>query len=52
MGLRFEADADDLEGVALLAPVDHPAAGDLEAVGYDWRDDPFSFSIYRLRLGS
>lgn len=52
MALRFEADADDLAGAALIAPKDHPAAGDFEAVGYDWRDDPFSFTIHRLRLGS
>jgi GNAT superfamily N-acetyltransferase len=52
MALRFEADADDLRGVALIAPKDHPGAGDFEAVGYDWRDDPFSFTIHRLRLGS
>ena len=35
MALRFEADADDLEGAAVLAPMDHPARGDLLAVGYD-----------------
>jgi hypothetical protein len=51
MALRFEADADDLEGVALAAPRDHPAAEELEAVGYDWRRDPFSFTIHSMKLG-
>ncbi|MGH7777104.1 MAG: GNAT family N-acetyltransferase [Candidatus Dormibacterales bacterium] len=37
--LRYEADADDLEGVTVVAPPGHPAAGDLAAVGYDLRPD-------------
>ncbi|MGH7903418.1 MAG: GNAT family N-acetyltransferase [Candidatus Dormibacteraceae bacterium] len=48
MALRVEADADDLEGVSLAAPPEHPAAGDLEAVGYDLRPD-FQGHIYSLR---
>ena len=39
MALRFEADADDLESVSVAAPEDHPARGDLAAVGYDLRPD-------------
>lgn len=37
--LRFEADADGREGVALAAPEDHPSAGEIASVGYDLRRD-------------
>ena len=51
MALRFEADADDLEGSTLIAPADHPARGDFLAVGYDLpRDEDGSLHIHRLRL--
>lgn len=49
MALRFEADADALDGVWLAAPAEHPAAGDLRAVGYDFRDDS-RFGVFALRL--
>lgn len=49
MALRFEADADGMEGVWIAAPPDHPAAGDLRAVGYDSRDD-WRFGVFALRL--
>ena len=35
MALRFEADADGMQGVWLAAPVEPPFAEDLRAVGYD-----------------
>lgn len=37
--LRFEADADGREGVALAAPENHPSAGEMASVGYDLRRD-------------
>ena len=49
MALRFEADADGLEGAAILAPRDHPARKDFEAVGYD-PDRDWEFSILDLKL--
>ena len=49
MALRFEADADGLEGVGILAPRDHPAAKDFAAVGYD-PDGDWEFSILDLKL--
>lgn len=39
LGLRFEADSSGLEGVSLLAPADHPAAGAFAEVGYDLAQD-------------
>ncbi len=49
MALRFEADADGLTGVWLAAPLDHPAGGDLRAVGYD-SDVEFRFGLFAKRL--
>jgi hypothetical protein len=49
MALRFEADADGMDGVWLAAPPDHPAAGDLKAVGYDFPDE-LRFGVFSLRL--
>ena len=51
MALRFEADADNLEGATVIAPLLHPAAADFRAVGYDDpRDGEDGFFIYALRL--
>jgi GNAT superfamily N-acetyltransferase len=50
MALRFEADADGLPDAMLWTPEEHPAASDLEAVGYDWRVDPHRIFVYALRL--
>jgi len=50
MGLRFEADSLGMEGVAVLAPADHPAAEDLGEVGYDLADDEGHAYIYALDL--
>ncbi len=50
MRLRFEADAEDLDGAIVWAPEDHPAAGRLEAAGYDFRREPGQVSIYALDL--
>jgi len=49
MALRFEADADGLEGAGILAPHDHPAQKDFESVGYD-PDGDWEFSILDLTL--
>jgi GNAT superfamily N-acetyltransferase len=49
MALRFEADADGMEGAGILAPRDHPARKDFEAVGYD-PDGDWEFSILDLTL--
>lgn len=49
MALRFEADIDGMDGVWLAAPPDHPATGDLQAVGYDFSDD-LRFGVFSLRL--
>lgn len=49
--LRFEADSDGLAGVWLAAPPDHPAEGDLRAVGYDCPDG-WRFGVFTLRLES
>lgn len=48
--LRFEADAEDLDGTIVWAPEDHPAAGQLAAAGYDFRREPGQLSIYALDL--
>jgi GNAT superfamily N-acetyltransferase len=50
MRLRFEADAEDLDGAIVWAPVDHPAADQLEQAGYDFRREPGQLSIYALDL--
>jgi hypothetical protein len=50
MRLRFEADAEDLDGAIVWAPEDHPAAGQLESAGYDFRREPGQLSIYALDL--
>ncbi len=47
--LRFEADADAMQGVWLAAPADPPFASDLQAVGYDSADDN-RFYVYGLEL--
>ncbi|HEX6488933.1 MAG TPA: GNAT family N-acetyltransferase [Candidatus Dormibacteraeota bacterium] len=48
--LRFEADAEDLDGVIVWVPEDHPAAGQLAAGGYDFGREPGQISIYALDL--
>jgi GNAT superfamily N-acetyltransferase len=50
--LRFEADSQDLDGVIVWAPADHPAAAQLEAGGYDFRREPGQLSIYALDLSA
>lgn len=56
MALRYEADSQDLPGVWMLAPEEHPGAGDLRAVGYDVERESglssFHFHVYELRLPS
>jgi GNAT superfamily N-acetyltransferase len=48
--LRFEADSLDLVGVALLAPVNHPAAGEIRESGYDLAEDEGHALGYALKL--
>ena len=48
--LRFEADGVGLQGVRVLAPEDHPAAGDLTEVGYHLADDEEHDYVYALEL--
>jgi ribosomal protein S18 acetylase RimI-like enzyme len=48
--LRFEADADDLDGVIVWAPAGHPASGQFKAAGYDSEREPGRLSIYALAL--
>ncbi len=48
--LRFEADSLGMAGVAVLAPADHPAAGDLREVGYHLADDDGHAYAYALEL--
>lgn len=50
LALRFEADADDLDGVALALPVGFPEADTLSSIGYDLRRDAPTFTFYGLRL--
>lgn len=50
--LRFEADADDRDGVAVAAPEDHPSADDMRSVGYDFSRDGVGFLIFDLVLAS
>jgi hypothetical protein len=50
MSLRFEADADGLDHVTIALPRDHPAAGDMNASGYDLANDDDTSYIYGLQL--
>lgn len=50
LALRFEADADGLEGVTLALPRDHPAGDELRASGYDFANDDDHSYIYALKL--
>jgi GNAT superfamily N-acetyltransferase len=50
MGLRFEADSQGMDGVAVLAPASHPAAGDMREVGYDLASDEGHAYVYALEL--
>ena len=50
LGLRFEADSLDIDGVAVLAPATHPAAGDLTEAGYDLAADEGHAYVYALDL--
>jgi hypothetical protein len=48
--LRFEADSVDLSQVLVLAPLQHPAAGDMREVGYDLEEDEGHAYGYQLDL--
>jgi len=48
--LRFEADSQGLDGVAVLAPAGHPAAADMAEVGYHLADDEGHAYAYALDL--
>lgn len=50
LALRYEADADGLDGVSLWAPDGHPAEEDFSATGYDSEAEPFRLSYFALRL--
>ena len=50
--LRFEADADGRESVAIAAPADHPSGDDMRSVGYDFSRDGVGFLIFDLVLAS
>jgi GNAT superfamily N-acetyltransferase len=50
LALRYEADADRMEGVNLWAPDGHPAEEDFRATGYDSEAEPFRMSYFALRL--
>lgn len=50
LALRFEADIDGLESVSVWLPAADPRAGTFEEVGYDFRVEPFSMSLYALKL--
>jgi hypothetical protein len=50
LALRYEADADGMEGVNLWAPDGHPAEEDFSATGYDSETAPFRMSYFALRL--
>jgi len=50
LALRFESDADGLDGVGLLAPPGHPAEKDFQAVGYSQPDRAFEYSVLDLSL--
>jgi GNAT superfamily N-acetyltransferase len=49
LAIRFEADAEGTN-VRLLTPDPHPAEADLEAAGYDFRQQPSRFYFYSLLL--
>lgn len=49
LAIRFEADAEGVD-VRLLSPDPHPAEADLEAAGYDFRQQPGRFYFYSLLL--
>jgi hypothetical protein len=49
LAVRFEADAEGAN-VRLLTPDPHPAEADLEAAGYDFRQQPARFYFYSLLL--
>lgn len=48
--LRFEADSQGLGGVALWLPESHPAADQIEAVGYHLEDESTRCTAYVRRL--
>ncbi len=50
LALRYEADADGLEGVNLWAPDGHPGEEDFRSTGYDSEAVPFRMSYFALRL--
>ncbi len=50
--LRFEADLEGLDHVRIWVPEGHPAVGDLQEVGYDFRTELFRLYFYALRLPS
>src|ERR1700694_5680699 len=50
LALRYEADADGMEGVSLWAPDGHPAEEDSGATEYDSETDPFRLPYFALRL--
>src|SRR5438105_994990 len=50
MALRFEADLEGLDHVRIWVPEGHPAVGDLQEVGYDFRTELFRLYFYALRL--
>jgi GNAT superfamily N-acetyltransferase len=50
LALRYEADADGMEGVSLWAPDGHPAEEDFSATGYDSEAAPFRLSYFALRF--
>jgi GNAT superfamily N-acetyltransferase len=49
LAIRFEADAEGVD-VRLLSPDPHPAEADLEAAGYDFRQQRSRFYFYSLLL--
>ncbi|MGH8997516.1 MAG: GNAT family N-acetyltransferase [Acidimicrobiales bacterium] len=49
-GLRYEADARNLQSVTLVAPLDHPSTESVRGVGYHLADDSWSMRAYRLKL--
>jgi GNAT superfamily N-acetyltransferase len=50
LALRYEADADGMEGVSLWAPDGHPAEDDFRSTGYDSEAEPFRLSYFALRF--
>src|SRR5262249_19763901 len=49
-GLRCQAESLDMGGVAVLAPVEHPAAEDLSEAGYDVTEGEGHAYVYALDL--